>query len=226
MRSFRLVFLILFVGPLTARAQYAPPSVLNGYYGLSGSPGVVMGPVWGYPYYSHVYGSFYSNGLSLYNMPVPQPGATPGAFGGTDSKRLLNTPPGLGLGWLGFRTPLPAAYGAARDFPQNPLPPGYTPRFATKDVKARYAQAAADPVGESYRQLANIGLLIFVPMPDCAITLQGQAMAGTGAVRHYESPKLADGSYTYTVVAKIDGKDVTKEVTGKPGETLTVDFRK
>jgi hypothetical protein len=224
---FRVIFLIAVISPLASRAQYDPPSGLNGYYGLQGSPGVFMGPVWGYgPYYGHVYGSFYSNGLSLYSMPVPQPGATPGVFGGSDSGRLFNVPPTLGLGWFGYRTPRPVAYGAARDFAPNPLPPGYSPRFATKDVRARYAAQQADPVQESYRQLSTIGLSVIVPTSDCPVTLQGQLMPGVGTIRKYESPKLEAGEYRYTIAATINWESVSKEVVGKPGETLVADFTK
>jgi uncharacterized protein (TIGR03000 family) len=226
MRIAFVIVLAVVLVPQVVRAQYLPPSGVNGYYGLSGGPGVILGPVWGYgPYYSHVYGSTYSNGMTLYNQPVPQPGATPGSFGSADGRRLFNVPPVIGLGWFGYRSPAPIAYGPARDFPTYPL--GYTPRFATPDVKARYAAAAANPVAESYRQLATIGLLVFVPASDCALVIEGVTMPGTGTARKFESPKLEVGKeYRYTVTATIDGKPVTKEVDVKPGEWQTVDFRK
>jgi uncharacterized protein (TIGR03000 family) len=134
--------------------------------------------------------------------------------------------PGYAWNANNFYRPLPAVYGAAKDFPQNPLPPGYTPRFATKDVKSRYAAAAADPVWESHRQLATIGLFVYLPCDNCAVSLEGVPMPAGGTMRRYESPKLDAGEYRYTVTATIDGQPVTKTISGKPGEMLTVDFRK
>lgn len=214
------------------------------YYGVPGSPSVVVGPRWGgyWPGWGWGYwnggvnGSFYSNGLSLYGMPVPTDGVTPGFFGGSDlSRNYYNMPPYIGLGWGGYRSPLPNVHGAARDFPQVPLPPDYNgPRFATRDVKARFAATKADPAAESDRQMADIykanygiRLLVILPADDCAVYLQGQPMTGTGRERLFASPSLPAGStYKYTVTAKINDRTETKDVTGKPGETITADFTK
>jgi uncharacterized protein (TIGR03000 family) len=230
-----------------AQTNCAPAGNYNGYYGLPGSPGVVVGPSWGYwpgwgwgPgwgwWNNGVNGSFYSNGLSLYGQPLPQQGLiTPGFFGGSDQARnYWNTPPYIGLGWGGYRSPLPNVHGAAKDFQQNPLPEDWNgPRFGSKKVKERYAQAKADPLGESYRQMAdvnraNYGLRVFIRLPDdnCMVYLQGQPMGGTGRERLFESPALPAGTeYKYTVTVKLpDDKTAVKEVSGKPGDTLTVDF--
>lgn len=240
MRRFTLLALLVFALP-----AFGQPQVGGGYYGLAGSPGVGIGPGWGWgvgpwwgwPYWNGgVNGSFYSNGMSLYAQPVPQPGGiTPGFFGGSDlARQYWNAPPGLGLGWWGYRSPLPNAHGAARDFPQNPLPADYNgPRFATRDVKARYAWVKANPAAESALQMqdlnrANYGIRLYVILPegDCSIYLQGQPMSGEGRVRFFESPPLPQGSeYKYTVVAKLPGdRAETREVTGRPGDTLKVDF--
>lgn len=226
-------------------AILAVPSVSAQYYGVPGSPSVVVGPAWGgyWPGWGWGYwnggvnGSFYSNGLSLYGVPVPTHGVTPGFFGGSDlSRNYYNMPPYIGLGWWGYRSPLPNVHGPARDFQQNPLPDDYSgPRFATRDVRSRFAVAKADPVAESERQMfdlnrANYGLrlLVILPSDDCAVYLQGQPMAGTGTERLYQSPVLPAGSsYKYTVTAKLPGdRTETKEVTGRPGETITADFTK
>jgi len=249
MLRFSLLLSLLAVAPALAQRNCTsqPGPVYNGYYGLPGSPGVTVGPGWGYGpgwgwgpgwgfWNGGVNGSFYSNGLSLYGQPIPTPGAiTPGFFGGSDNARnYWNTPPYLGLGWGGYRSPLPGVHGPAKDFQQNPLPPDYNgPRFATRDVKARYAAAKADPLGESYRQMAdvdraNYGILLTVRLPEenCQVYLQGQPMNSTGRERVYQSPRLPAGSnYKYTVLAKLPGdRSETKEVTGKPGDTLVVDF--
>ncbi len=224
-----------------------PGPVYNGYYGLPGSPGVVIAPGWGYGigwgwgpgwgwWNGGVNGSFYSNGLSVYGQPIPTPGAiTPGFFGGSDNARnYWNTPPYLGLGWGGYRSPLPNVHGPAKDFPRTPLPPGYEgPRFATRDVRRRFDETRADPLGESNRQMAdfyrvNYGIVLRVILPEenCPVYLQGQPMTATGKERLYQSPKLPQGTnYKYTVLAKLPGdRSETREVTGKAGDTLTVDF--
>lgn len=242
-----LIATILLSGTVSAQHCTAPPfHSYGGYYGLPGSPSVVLGPGWGYGlgwgwgpgwgwWNGGVNGSFYSNGLSLYGMPTPAPGGiTPGFFGGSDNARIWqNMPPYIGLGWLGSRSPLPNVHGAARDFAQVPLPADYSgPRLATRDVKRHFAAVKAEPVEASNRELAdlyriNYGILLIVKLPDenCPLYLQGQPTTSTGCERVFQSPRLPQGSrYKYTVTAKIGDRTETREVTGQPGDSLTVDF--
>jgi uncharacterized protein (TIGR03000 family) len=81
-------------------------------------------------------------------------------------------------------------------------------------------------MADFYRANYGIRLLVILPADDCPVYLQGQAMTGTGRERLFESPALPKGSeYKYTVTVKLPGeRTATKEVTGKPGETLKADF--
>ena len=122
------------------------------------------------------------------------------------------------------------------------LPPGYNgPRFATRDVKRRYAEQAADPmigIDRAYQDLARaygvrvaqpcLRLRVVVPTPDAVVLIQGEPTAATGTERVFESPPLTPGvSYTYTVTAKLPGgRTESKAVAGKPGETVAVEFGK
>ena len=60
-----------------------------------------------------------------------------------------------------------------------------------------------------------------------ASSTHSSALSGLTLQRRiFESPRLAAGSdYKYTVTVKLpDGQMGKKEVTGKPGDTLKVDF--
>jgi uncharacterized protein (TIGR03000 family) len=134
----------------------------------------------------------------------------------------------------------PAVRGPAKDFPPAVLPPGYSgPRFATRDVRRRYAEQQADPmlgIARAYQDLARangvrpvqpcLRLWVRVPAADTPVWVQDRPTAATGTARLFESPPLTPGvEYTYTVTAKLPGgRTEAKTVTGKPGETLAVEF--
>lgn len=57
---------------------------------------------------------------------------------------------------------------------------------------------------------------------DAEVTLDGVPTTTTGAVRHYLSPPLEPGRYTYTVAARWGKAGVVKEVPCRPGQVVTV----
>jgi uncharacterized protein (TIGR03000 family) len=234
---------------VTAGSAAAQPPVVVGpgvavgigvgpYYGPRAWPWYGPGLYgWGWPWWPGAAGSFWTNGLSLAGPPVPTFAPVPGVFGGGDAHRpLASGPAGL---YDPFYWSAPALRGPAKDFPQAVLPPGYSgPRFATRDVKRRFAEQAADPmlgIDRAYQDLARayggrliqpcLRLRVLVPA-GAEVWIQDRPMAATGTDRLFESPPLTPGStYAYTVTAKLPGgRAETKTVAGRPGETVAVDF--
>lgn len=201
---------------------------------------------WGWPWWGGApgaIGSFWTNGLPLYGPPVPTFGPVPGSFGGSDAHRMLNNGP-LGL-YDPFYQTTPQLRGPQRDFPPAVLPPDYAgPRFATRKVRERYAQQKADPmlgIARAYDDLARaepwrygrstimdpcLRVRVLVPTDDCTVWIQEQPTRATGTERWFQSPPLSPGaSYTYRITAKPgDGPAEARTVTGKAGETVTVEF--
>lgn len=199
--------------------RVAPPW---NYYGLAGGPFITY--PYGYPgfYYPGFFGysgragSFWSNGLSLYGPPVPVYGPIPGVFGNDDLVRQWRSTlaPGLaGYGWVGI-------YAA------SPRPRHLT--VSSHPVVEQFHTAPPAPVGP-----ANLGgclvISVKVPQPAAEIWVDGTKTVQTGTDRIFESPPLGAGkSYRYTLTARwIEGGqpvEMSKEVTGAPGEVVRVDF--
>ena len=174
-------------------------------------PRVRYGPGWwGIP---GAFGSFWTNGQSLYGPPVPTYAPIPGSFGGSDyGKHFFKNPPPansiwMGLGWHGYRSPSPwSTPSTVNVWPQGaPLP-------------------AMQPLpGDCIR------LAVRVPTETADVWIEKTAVGQTGTVRLFDSPPLKAGAtYRYEVVARWteDGKEraESRAVTGKPGELLAVDF--
>lgn len=163
---FRIVILSLtvtFIADRPASAQYPTRFSSFGYgYGPGFGPrvGPWFGPgLWGYPFFfSGAYGGFWLNGNSLYGPPVPTYGPVPGSFGGGDAQRLYY---GNGGFFSLYQSSGAGVRGASRDFaPAVPPADWKGPRFATRDVKRRYAQDRADPqsaIDRAYRDAAPYG---------------------------------------------------------------------
>ena len=149
-----------------ATAQFIGPYSGYGYggfggYGFGGFGGYGyggFGPRYGGGYFGYpgAFGSFWTNGRSLYGPPVATGAPVPGSFGGSDASYNTSSPgsysPFFWNGTLGVA-------GASRDFP--PLAPAnYNgPRFATRDVKRRYAQDKANPqsaIDRAYRDAGRM----------------------------------------------------------------------
>lgn len=248
-RTARTGAVVILAAVVTAGPSAAQPPVVVGP-GVAVGVGVGTGPwvgpwvgpwygpgLWGWGWWPGAAGSFWTNGSSLYGPPVPTFAPVPGTFGAADdSRRLANGPAGLYDPWYWNA---PVLRGPAKDFPPAVLPPGYNgPRFATRDVKRRYAEQKADPmlgIDRAYQDLARangvrlmqpcLRLRVLVPA-DAAVLIQDQPTAATGTERLFESPPLTPGvSYTYTVTARLaDGRTESKAVSGKPGETVAVAF--
>ena len=82
---------------------------------------------------------------------------------------------------------------------------------------------------------ANVGgcliLSVKVPQPAAEVMVDGRKTAQTGTDRIFESPPLETGqTYKYTVTARWMERgqtvEVSKVVTGTPGEVVRVDFGK
>ncbi|MBM3980839.1 MAG: TIGR03000 domain-containing protein [Planctomycetes bacterium] len=187
-----------------------------------GYPGLYGGPFVGYPYwpgffgYSGRAGSSWSNGLSLYGPPVPVYGPVPGVFGNDDlvrQWRSMVAPGFAGYGWVGIY--------AASPRPRNPS-------VSVWPVVESFPAAGAAPVPAA-KSGGGLILSVRVPQPAAEVFVDGQKTAQTGTDRTFESPPLEPGqTYKYRVTARWVERgqvvEVSKDVTGAPGEVVRVDF--
>lgn len=199
------------------------------YYGVPDGPYVAAGAApwggrpWGGPGWlwwgpPGAFGSFWTNGRSLYGPPVPTYGPTPGVFGaGDDDKRFFRNPPPtsglyIGLGWVGTRSPSPRYF--APNVSVHPAPPSVSVVQAPPAVTADGAPC--------------IRLAVRLPDPAADVWIEQTAMKQTGTDRVFESPPLKDGQYKYTIVARWAnaGRDQAESrvVVAAPGQTVQVDF--
>lgn len=136
-----------------ATAQFIGPYSGYGYGGYGyGGFGPRYGGFYGYP---GAFGSFWTNGQSLYGPPVATGAPIPGSFGGSDARYNSSSPGSYSpYFWNGSR----GVTGASRDFNPVVAPADYNgPRFATRDVKRRYAQDKANPQGAIDRAYRDAG---------------------------------------------------------------------
>ena len=198
---------------------YPPPPPDWNYPGLAGGPYVTGGyPFVGWPGYRGAFGSYWTNGLSLYGPPVPVYGPIPGVLGNDDLVRQWHARPTLGAGigyygWVGpFRaSPRPHPL-SVNVWPVIESVPGAVP-----------ATAAANGTG------ACLHLSVKVPQPAAELYVDGVKTAQTGTDRLFESPPVEPGKdFAYEVTARWIERGVTfertKVVTGKAGEVVRVDL--
>lgn len=195
--------------------RYAP----WGYPGLAGGP-YLNYPFVGWPGYTGAFGSFWTNGLSLYGPPVPTYGPTPGVLGNSDFVNQWRHAPTLGggvgvYGWFG---------------PYRASPRYRNPSVSVRPIMERVGEDAKIVVkdAEAGRPLY---LSVTVPQPAAEVLVDGVKTSMTGTDRLYESPPLTgDKEYAYDVVVRwIEGgatMERKKTVTGKPGEVVRVDLSK
>lgn len=220
-------------GPRVAPAWGYPGLAGGPYVGypLPGAPGypplAYRGfgyPGFGYPYYPGFFGysgragSSWSNGLSLYGPPVPTYAPLPGVFGGNDLNRQ----------WRATLAPGFAGYGFVGIYNISPRP---VPR--TVSVWPRVEGIATAPISAVPAVPAAPGgcliLSVRVPQPAAEVLVDGQKTTQTGTDRTFESPPLDAGKgYSYTVTARWVERgqtvEVSKVVSGTPGEVVRVDF--
>ncbi len=195
---------------------YPSPLRYNSFGGY-GYPGF-YGPGWfGY---SGRAGSSWSNGLSLYGPPVPVYGPIPGVFGNNDLVRQYRSTlaPGFaGYGWVGIYVASPR--------PRHPS-------VSAWPVVEQFGPPGANAPGSPDAAAKNGGSLVIsvrVPQPAAEVFVDGKKTAQTGTDRTFESPPLAAGqTYKYTVTARWVERgqvvELSKDVTGMPGEVVRVDF--
>jgi uncharacterized protein (TIGR03000 family) len=205
--------------------RVAPPW---GYPGLSGGPYVGYPPPGtpGYPAFGYPHGFFgdpsgrigtaRSHGLSLHHPPVPVYGPLPAVHGSDDLHRL----------WRSTLAPNLAGYGWCGIYAASPRPHPRT--VSTWPVVTGPGAAAGAPVPG-----ANVGgclvLSVKVPQPAAEVLVDGKKTTQTGTDRIFESPPLEGGKgYEYTVTARWIERgqvvEMSKVVSGTPGEVVRVDF--
>ena len=224
------------IGVGSGRGLYPyPPSSWNYPFLPPGGPyTTTVYPFVGWPGYRGAFGSFWTNGLSLYGPPVPVYGPIPGVFGNSDLVHQWNQRPTLGggigyYGWIGpYRasprpTPLSVGVYAADD-----------PRAYRKHERYPHWGPSVEPLPGAgpHPGCANGGcmtLSVKVPQPAAEVFVDGVKTNQNGTDRIYTSPPLEAGKqYQYEVTARWIERGVTVErktvVTGKPGEVVRVDL--
>lgn len=221
-------------GPGPAWGRWNDPGPGNGwnYYGVQDGPYVAAGAapwggrVWGGPGWRWfgppgAFGSFWTNGRSLYGPPVPTYGPTPGVFGAADDdKRFFRNPPPtsgfyMGLGWAGTRSPSPRYF---------------TPNVSVHPAPAPSVSVMQAPPAVTAEGSPCIRLAVKLPDPGADVWVEQVAMKQKGTDRVFESPPLTAGDYKYTIVARwtADGRDKAESrvVVAKPGQTVQIDFNR
>ncbi|MCI0702955.1 MAG: TIGR03000 domain-containing protein [Planctomycetia bacterium] len=203
-------------GPFIA---YAGPPPFSGFgYPGYGYPGFgYPGYYWpGYFGYSGRAGSSWSNGLSLYGPPVPTYAPLPGVFGNDDLVRQ----------WKAVVAPGFAGYNIIGIY--SPYPRARRPTVAVWPVVESITTAPVAPI-EPAKQGGCLFLSVKLPQPAAEVLVDGVKTVQTGTDRIFESPPLEAGrTYKYTLTARWVERgevlEVTRIVTGTPGEVVRVDF--
>jgi uncharacterized protein (TIGR03000 family) len=174
-------------------------------------------PYIGWPGFRGGYGSYWTNGLSLYGPPVPVPGSIPGVL--INNNDLVNqwwTRPTLGggVGYYGWPGPINPRYRGGRLLPSPVMIEELPPLAPT--------QAAPGPVG-------CVFLSVKVPHPQAEVWVDGLKMKLTGSDRLFATPPVpADQDSRFEVTARWSERGATLEskraATGRAGEVVRVDF--
>ncbi len=193
-------------GPRVA-PEWSYPGLAGGPYVGYPPPGAPGYPAWGYP---HGFLSDSGHAHSLHRPPVPVYGPLPEVFPGEKLHRH----------WRSTLAPGFAGYGFFGIYTAVPRP---TPRTVS-----------VYPGGDEVSRAPGAGggcltLSVKVPDPAAEILVDGKKTAQTGTDRTFESPPLEAGKgYTYTLTARWIERgqpvEVSKVVSGAPGETVKVDF--
>jgi uncharacterized protein (TIGR03000 family) len=210
------------------------------YYGIEKGPNVIYPTP---PKYSGVFGygmipvncrmgqNAFPNGVSLIGLPVPVYGPIPETFGNDPLVKQWRSTlaPGLvGYGWVGLYSAMPrpkylTVYAWPGLEPSSMSGPNRPP--VPQSQKPQSQQQSQPPAAKAN----NLTLSVKVPQSTAEVRVDGRPTTQTGTDRTYESPPLEAGkSYGYTITARWmeNGQmyEVTKTVTGGPGEVVRVDF--
>ena len=150
--------------------------------------------------------------------PVPVPGSVPGVFGNNDLVQQWRST--LAPGYAG-----PLVVGVGVGVSSRPRYVG-----SIRPVLEPVVGAPAPPVPAAKVGGALI-LSVKVPQPAAEVFVDGRPTLSTGTDRTFESPPLAaGGTGTYTLTARWVERgrviEMSKQVTGTPGEVVRVDFTK
>lgn len=213
MRSFAVAMMLL--APSLAPAQYGAGM----YYPRGPYYGFWTGPAFGYV--PAAYGSFWSNGYSLYGPPAPTYGSIPGFFGGSD-QRLSDFPdlryrmwpynawgPGFGPGW---------GPGFGPGWGVGPwVGPGVGVVVPINQPRVEVTQMAGPGVCE-----------VRLPAADAEVFVNGKKVEGTGAVRKLFADLAPRTGTTWQVEARWSGPEsigsAVRSATLRAGELTVVDF--
>ena len=201
---------------------YFPYSNWNYPYLPPGGPYLTGAyPFVGWPGYRGAYGSFWTNGLSLYGPPVPVYGPIPGVFGNSDLVHQWRERPTLG-GGIGY-------YGWVGPYRASPRPRALSVGVWPVVESVPNGPAGAAPALAPAQPGGCLILSVKVPQPAAEVFVDGVKTAQTGTDRIFESPPLPEGKeYSYELTARwIEGGATVerkKVVTGKPGEVVRVDL--
>jgi uncharacterized protein (TIGR03000 family) len=210
-------------GAMSCKIKYPKPPRDWHYHDLPGGPRLTYCyPFAGWPGYRGAYGGFWLLGPGPHRPVVPVFTPLPAAEPNPDPLHVPNKPHlGFGLGYYGWFGPYRAS---PRHLPYSvsvyPRPTG--PMITT-------APAAATATGPTPTAGAS-SLTVRVSIPPTAeLLVDGVKTAQTGADRLFESPPVEPGrDIRYDLTARWVENGATVErirtVSGKPGDTVRVDF--
>lgn len=205
-------------------SRFLPPYSFSGY--PSGGNPYRYGSAWpmsppgvgAFPFF-YVPRGFWPNGLSLYGAPVPTPGVVPGVFGNYDLARQWRAFPLYGIG----------AYGSLGIYSPG-MNPGPGPRLRRMPIPYDSPLPILEGLASEPPGGAKVGgtiiLSVRVPQPAAEVFVNGKRTTQTGTDRTFESPPAAGKDYTVTArwIERGQTVEVSKVVTGAPGEVVRVDF--
>lgn len=164
-------------------------------------------------YYPAAFGSFWTNGLSLYGHPVPGFGITPGSFGGSDDHRTYFLQNYYSLDWDAYRY-------------KSRMPYGWEPTAKWATECRTCAVVLPIPSAPERARIA-----IRVPHPDAELWIGTAKVNESGLDRVYETPPLEESAsreYEFIVRWRDRGewKAESRKVAVKRGDSVGVDFNK
>ena len=176
-----------------------------GYLGRS------YGYGYGY-YYPAAFGSFWTNGLTLYGPPVPTFAITPGSFGGSDAHRFYFLQSYYSMDWDSYRY-------------KSRMPYGWEPSAKWGEACRVCARVFAAPSTPDRARFA-----IRVPHPDAEVWIGTAKVTPTGSERSFESQPLESGKgYDFEFIARWTNDNgmtlaESRTVTVAAGDSVDVDF--